>query len=295
MAPPLPPPGVPPRAGAAVAQEPRVDHLEPAAAHEDGPAPAALGPVAGGVAVGEGQVLHGELRGVLVLAVRGGPALGLVTGVLVEDPALPAAAEGHPAAAVEDQAGVGVAGFRGRLHGDGHRCGPAVEGDHAAGGDRADHRVRGAAFGGTGADHAAGVAGVGGLPVGRYGGVAVGVAGRRERRCRCAAGRRAGARARGRQRGGRRRAGARRGTGGPARRRCRRAAPGQGGAGDEPGEGQSDSTGDSHPDDSRTRLGARRCPADMGEQRPHTRVRFRSETRPAPGAGDRRCGRSARP
>ena len=52
---------------AAVADEARVDHLEPPAAHEDRAAAAALGGVAGGVAVGEGQVLHGELR------VRPGP------------------------------------------------------------------------------------------------------------------------------------------------------------------------------------------------------------------------------
>ena len=60
---------------AAVADEPRVDHLEPPAADEDRPAAAALGLVAGGVAVGEGQVLHGQPRVVLVLAVRRGPAL----------------------------------------------------------------------------------------------------------------------------------------------------------------------------------------------------------------------------
>ena len=66
--------------------------------------------VAGGVAVGEGEVLHGELRVVLVLAVRGGPALGLVAGVHVEDAALAAAAQGDLAAAVEhDPRPVGVA------------------------------------------------------------------------------------------------------------------------------------------------------------------------------------------
>src|SRR5690606_10736027 len=59
------------RAGgvAPVAYEPGVDHFEPAASHEDRPASAALGRLAGGVAVGEGEVLHGEPRVVLVLAV----------------------------------------------------------------------------------------------------------------------------------------------------------------------------------------------------------------------------------
>ena len=56
---------------------------------------------------------------VLVLAVRGGPALGLVTGVLVQDPVAAAAAEGHQPAAVDDDLGaVGV-----------HHLGRGVEGD----------------------------------------------------------------------------------------------------------------------------------------------------------------------
>ena len=92
---------------AAVAEEPRVDDLEPAAADEDGAAAAALGRLAGGVAVDEGQVLDGELRVVLVLAVRGGPDLGLVAGVHVEDAALAAAAERDLAAAVEHDLGPG--------------------------------------------------------------------------------------------------------------------------------------------------------------------------------------------
>jgi hypothetical protein len=58
--------------------------------------------LAGGVAVDERQVLHGELRGVLVLAVRGGVALRRVARVHVEDAPLAAAAERHLAAAVED-------------------------------------------------------------------------------------------------------------------------------------------------------------------------------------------------
>ena len=86
----------------------RVDDLEPAAAHEDRAAAAALRRLAGGVAVGEGQVLHGQLGVVLVLAVRRRPALGLVAGVHVEDPALAATAEGDHAAAVEHDLGAGV-------------------------------------------------------------------------------------------------------------------------------------------------------------------------------------------
>ena len=119
---------------AAVADEARVDHLEPAAAHEDRAAAAALGRLAGRVAVGEGEVLHGEPRVVLVLAVRGGPALRLVAGVHVEDAALAAAAERDLAAAVEHDLGpVGVADLRGRGHRDGDRVRPAVERDDAAG------------------------------------------------------------------------------------------------------------------------------------------------------------------
>src|SRR5581483_463327 len=86
------------RAGgvAAVAGEAGVHDLEPAAPVEDGPASAAVGDVrrqTRRVAVGEGEVLHGQLRILLVLAVRGGPALRLVAGVQVEDPARAAAAE----------------------------------------------------------------------------------------------------------------------------------------------------------------------------------------------------------
>ena len=54
---------------AAVADEARVDHLEPPAADEDRTSAAALGLLAGAVAVGEDQILHGQPRVVLVLAV----------------------------------------------------------------------------------------------------------------------------------------------------------------------------------------------------------------------------------
>ena len=56
---------------------PRAHHLELAAPNEDGAAAAALLELARGVAVDEGEVLYGEGRGVLVLAVAGGPHLGL--------------------------------------------------------------------------------------------------------------------------------------------------------------------------------------------------------------------------
>ena len=130
---------------AAVADEPRADDLEPSAAREDRTAPAAVDGRAGGVAVGEGQVLHDQTRRGLVLAVRRGPGLLLVAGVLVEDAALPAAAEGDQAAAVEDDATAGVDHLGGRLQLDPDRVGPAAEPDDPALGDRPHHRARRAA------------------------------------------------------------------------------------------------------------------------------------------------------
>ncbi len=65
---------------------------------------------------GERQVLHDEPRRGLVVAVRRGPDLPLVAGVLVEDAALPAAAERDQAAAVEDDAAAGVDHLGGPLH-----------------------------------------------------------------------------------------------------------------------------------------------------------------------------------
>src|SRR5690606_38708486 len=70
--------------GADVVEEAGVDGAEAAAADEDRAAAVLLAP---GVAVDEGQVLHDEARVILVVAVRGGPVLGLVAGVLIEDPA----------------------------------------------------------------------------------------------------------------------------------------------------------------------------------------------------------------
>ncbi len=163
---------------AAVADEPRVDHLEPPAPDEDRAAPAALGPLAGGVAVGERQVLHGELRVVLVLAVRGGEALRLVAGVHVEDAALAAAAERDLAAAVQhDARAVRVHHLGGGLHGDGDRRGPAVEGDDAAGRDGLHHRLGGAARRGAAADGTGRARGVHRTRLGRHARPAGGVAG----------------------------------------------------------------------------------------------------------------------
>src|ERR1700689_2220121 len=92
------------RAGgvAAVAGEAGVDDRELAAAVEDGPAAPAVVDLPGGVAVGQGDVLHGQFGSGLVLAVRGGPSLGRVAGVLVQDAAHAAAAERDQAAAVQD-------------------------------------------------------------------------------------------------------------------------------------------------------------------------------------------------
>src|SRR5690606_29172651 len=122
-----------------------VDHLEPPAPYEDRAAPAAIDRLAGRVAVGEGEVLYGQPRVVLVLAVRGGPALRRVTGVHVEDAALATTAQGDQAAAVQhDLRPVRVDDLRGLGEGDGHRPRPAVEGDDAAGGYRRHHRLGGA-------------------------------------------------------------------------------------------------------------------------------------------------------
>src|SRR5579859_526338 len=93
------------RCVATVVYEPRIDDPQPSTAVEDGTAAPALGHVPGRVAAREGDVLDDQFRRLLVLAVRGGPALGLVARVLVQDPARPAAVEGHLAAAVEHDAG----------------------------------------------------------------------------------------------------------------------------------------------------------------------------------------------
>ena len=54
-----------------------------------------------------------------------------VTRVHVQDPALTAAAERHPAASVQHDDGRCVDHFRGVGHDDGDRVRPAVEGDEA--------------------------------------------------------------------------------------------------------------------------------------------------------------------
>src|SRR5690606_608311 len=85
---------------AAVPHELGVEDLEPAAAHED--RAAAIGILARGVAVGEGEVLHREARMILVVAVRRGPDLRRIAGVHVEDAARATAAQRHEPAAVDD-------------------------------------------------------------------------------------------------------------------------------------------------------------------------------------------------
>ena len=78
---------------AAVADEGGVHDLEPAAPHEDRAAAAAVVGLTGRVAVDQPEVLDDEPRRRLVVAVVGGPGLLRVAGVLVEDPALSAAAQ----------------------------------------------------------------------------------------------------------------------------------------------------------------------------------------------------------
>src|ERR1700722_14621354 len=86
---------------AAVGGEAGVDDLELAAAVEDGPAAPAVVDLPGGVAVGEGDVLHGQGGSGLVLAVRGGPGLGRIAGVHIQDAPHAAAAQRDQAAAVQ--------------------------------------------------------------------------------------------------------------------------------------------------------------------------------------------------
>ena len=149
---------------AAVIDEPGVDHLELAAEVEDGAAaPAAEVGVALPdlrVSVLEGDVLHDEVRPLLVETVRGGDPLLLVARVHVEDLALAATVEGDQPAAVQDDLVAGIHHLGGGGHGDGHRVRAAVEGDGAAAGDGPDHLRGGAASGCAGADDAAGVAGL---------------------------------------------------------------------------------------------------------------------------------------
>ena len=97
---------------------------------------------------------------VLVLAVRRRPDLRRVARVHVQDPALAAAAERHPAASVEHDDGGCVDHLRGVGHDDGDRVRPAVEGDDPAVGDRIDDSLRRAARWGAGTDHDVGMRGV---------------------------------------------------------------------------------------------------------------------------------------
>src|SRR5690606_16552472 len=128
-------------------EEPTFDDFEAPAAHPNRTA-AVVFVFAPRVGVDEREVLHGEARVVLIVAVRGGPDLILVARVHVQDPRLSAAAQGDLAAAVDDDALVRVvSNLRGTIERDGDGVGPAVEGDHAALGDRVDERLGRAALG----------------------------------------------------------------------------------------------------------------------------------------------------
>ena len=106
------------------------------------------------------EVLHDEARRGLVIAVRRRPGLPLVAGVLVEDPALPAAAERDQAAAIEDDPTAGVDHLGGLLQLDPNRARPAAEPDDPAFRDRPDDRARRAAPRRAFADPSIGVRGV---------------------------------------------------------------------------------------------------------------------------------------
>ncbi len=94
------------------------------------PPPSYVAPVA--LPCGERQVLHDEARRGLVITVRRGPDLPPVAGVLIQDAALPAAAEGDQTAAVEDDAAARVDHLGGPSHLDPHRVRPAAEPDDPA-------------------------------------------------------------------------------------------------------------------------------------------------------------------
>src|SRR5690606_37468315 len=74
-----------------VVEEPRIDDFEAAAANPDRAA-AIVHVLSAGVGIDEREVLHGEARVILVVAVRGRPDLLLVAGVHVEDARRSAAA-----------------------------------------------------------------------------------------------------------------------------------------------------------------------------------------------------------
>src|SRR6266851_7190167 len=109
--------------------------------------------LAGRVAVRERDVLHRQLEIRLVLTVRCGPHLTLVTRVDVQDPAEAGPAQRHLTAAVDDYPGAGVADLGRGTHDDSHRKRAAAEGDDAALGHRSHHCGRGAAGRTAVADH----------------------------------------------------------------------------------------------------------------------------------------------
>ena len=126
-----------------VVEEARVDDLEASALRVDRAAAAAVVRALGNalrVAVDEGDVLHDELyAGVGVAVARTRRVhLRLVAGGHVEDADLPAAAQRHLVAAVDDELGsLVVEDLRRRREDDRHRIGSAVERDDAAFRDRA--------------------------------------------------------------------------------------------------------------------------------------------------------------
>ena len=114
---------------AAVPDERGLDDAQTPAAHEDRAATAAVEVLAGGVAVGEGEVLDDQPRRGLVLAVRRREHLGGVAGVHVQDAAPAGAAQRDQAAPVEDDLSPRVEDLGGRAHPDRDGLGPAREPD----------------------------------------------------------------------------------------------------------------------------------------------------------------------
>ena len=135
----------PPRSGPVASQrlrtkvDPTIFSRPPRANIAPPPPPSYVEPVA--LPSAKRQVLHHETRRGLVVTVRRGPDLPPVAGVLIEDPALPAAAERDQAAAVEDDPTAGVDHLGGLSHLDPHRRRPAAEPDDPALCDRPYHRA----------------------------------------------------------------------------------------------------------------------------------------------------------
>jgi len=130
---------------ASIVEEAAVDHFESSAAHEN--RPAAIGVEPRGVSIDKRQVLHGELRVVLVLAHRCRPHLRFVAGILIQNADITRAAQRDFVSAVNHDFRTGIVEYFCRpieLDHDGIRA--AIEGDDPAFGHGIDECVARAAL-----------------------------------------------------------------------------------------------------------------------------------------------------